>query len=472
MKNLISFLAVFVFLSGCALSPPKNHLGQKLIPLTHFFKNPQVKGYSISPNGHYFAFLKPYKNRMNIFVQDISQTKPARRITHQLDRDIVKFFWKENETILFIRDFGGDENFHIFRVSVHGTSEKDLTPFQETRAKVIDDLENIDPTHIIISLNKRDKKVFDAYRLNIKTGQIEMIAQNPGTFSSWLTDHKGRLRVATSTDGANQSIYYRDNEKKNFKKTFTTNFRNTVDPLIFTFDNKKIYVSSNLKRDKSAIVIFDPKRGKETKVIYKRTDVDVGGLSYSKKRKVLTSANYITWKRYYEFFDEWSQIIHQDLSTRLAGSEVVISSTDREEKFAIIRSYSDRSRGAYYLYNTSNKELKKLADISPWLNPSELAKMKPIQYKSRDGLTINGYLTLPNGHNKNLPTIVFPHGGALGKGYLGVSFECPVLSESRICRFTNEFSWIHRLWQTVFGLPPLKNGAKKCKMTSPMELVI
>ena len=413
MKNtILSLLSIVIFLVNCTAPEKTNHLEPKTIPMEDFFKNPQVGSYLISPNGQYLAFLKPYKKRMNIFVQDADQTKPARRITHQLDRDINTFFWKGNETILFLRDFGGDENFHIFKASINGTDEKDLTPFKKTKSKIIDDLADIDPTHILIDLNKRDKKVFDAYRLNIKTGHIKMIAKNPGNFAQWFTDHNGQLRMALSSDGANTSLYHRDSEKEDFKRVLTTNFKDALSPIFFTFDNKNIYALSNLNRDKAAIVIFDPKTGKETEVIYKRTDVDVRGLNYSKKRKILTNARYITWKSYYKFFDDWSEDLYKDLSIKLPGLEIYLPSVDKEERLAVVRTHSDKTRGAYYLYNTVSKELKKLADISPWIKPSEMADMKPIQYKSRDGLTINGYLTLPNNkNNKNLPTVVLPHGG-------------------------------------------------------------
>ena len=299
--------------------------------------------------------------------------------------------------------------------------EKDLTPFKETRAGIIDDLDKIDSNHIIISMNKRDKKVFDAYRLNVKTGELKMIAQNPGNYSGWLTDHKGQLRVATASDGVNQSLFYRDTEKQKFKKIKTTNFKTSMSPLFFTFDNKMLYMSSNLNRDKSAIVIFDPKKKKEVKVLYKRDDVDVGSLSYSKKRKVITHANFITWKSDKKFFDQRTQAMYQDLGQKLPGKEVVVGSTDDTETKNIIRTYSDKSLGAYYLYDTTTKKLTKLKDVSPWINEAQMADMKPITYKSRDGLTINGYLTLPKGaeSSKNLPTIVLPHGGPWARDVWG-----------------------------------------------------
>ena len=99
--------------------------------------------------------------------------EPEQRLTNQTDRDIAAFFWKEDETLLFLRDFGGDENFHFFRISSKGENEKDLTPYEDTKVQLISNLENISENHIIIGTNQRDKRVFDAYRLNVKTGETK-----------------------------------------------------------------------------------------------------------------------------------------------------------------------------------------------------------------------------------------------------------------------------------------------------------
>lgn len=410
MKSIIALGLVLGFLAGC-MSPGKNHLGQEKIPLEDFFKNPQVKGYEISPDGKHFAYLKPYKNRMNVHVQSVDGTTSEVRVTNQLDRDIAGFFWKGNDTLIFVRDFGGDENFHIFRVSIDGKNEKDLTPFKGVRARVVDDLYNLDTADMIIAMNKRDKKVFDAYRLNTKTGEMKMIAKNPGNYMGWLTDHKGRLRVATSTDGVNSSIFYRKTEKAPFKKISTTNFKTSISPVFFTFDNKKLYTLSNKGRDKTALVIFNPNTRKTEKVIYTRKDVDLSGVNYSNKRKKLTNVSFTTWKRQMHFFDKKAEQTYKDLTAKLPGVEAVVTSTNKNEDKLIVRTFSDRTLGSYYLYDTTTKNLKKLADLSPWLKTEQMAEMKPITYKSRDGLTINGYLTLPQGGAKNLPMIVLPHGG-------------------------------------------------------------
>lgn len=384
---------------------------RKLIPLKDFFRNQEKVNYSLSQDGAHLAYLAPYKNRMNLHVQQIGNDTPV-RITGVEDRDIAGFFWASDDRILYLKDFGGDENFHLYGVNINGENDIDLTPFDDVKVQIIDDLRD-DEQHVIIGLNKRNPQIFDPYRLNINTGEMEIIAQNPGNVTGWMTDHEGKLRLAITTDGVNNSILYRDTEKDEFKTVITTDFRESVDPLFFTFDNKHLYASSNLKRDKNAIVKFDIATGKEIEVLYENPDVDVSGLRYSRKRKVLTHIHYTDWKLQFKFLDKEREALQNRLESEIGQQyEVVPVSTNKAEDKFLIRTYSDRSRGAYFFYDKNTDQLTKITEVSPWLNEDDLAEMKPITYQSRDGLTINGYLTLPKDvAPENLPVVVNPHGG-------------------------------------------------------------
>ena len=385
---------------------------ENFIPLEDFFKNSEVANLQLSPDGKYLAYLKPFEKRMNIHVCKLNDPKTEKRITNQTSRDIASFGWKENNTLIFVKDFGGDENFHIFRVFASGKGEKDLTPFKETTAAIIDFLDDISKETILIQTNQRDKSLFDAYRLNIKTGNIQMIGKNPGHFTGWITDHKGQLRVATSIEGTDSSIYYRDTEKDKFHKITTTGFKDTLTPLMFSLDNQNLYVLSDLNEDKKTIELFDLKEKKTLSTLFSHPEVDISGLSYSKKRKTLLAAHYTTWKENKHFFNsEFKQII-QDLELKIPQKEINVISKNREENLFVIFAYSDKSPGTYYLYDVENKKLENPIDPYPWLKEEDMSEMKPISYTARDGLKIHGYLTLPKqSSGKNLPLVVNPHGG-------------------------------------------------------------
>ena len=179
------------------------------------------------------------------------------RITSETARDIAGYLWKGNNRILFLKDTGGDENFQLYGVNTDGTELKGLTVFEKVRTELIDDLKDVDG-EIIVGLNKRNPQVFDPFRLNVLTGEMTQLAENPGNIVGWMTDHEGKLRLATTSDGVNQTLLYRENEKEPFKPVLTTSFKETMSPYLFTFDNKMLISGTNLGRDKTALVTFDP----------------------------------------------------------------------------------------------------------------------------------------------------------------------------------------------------------------------
>ena len=401
---------------------------QEPIPLEDFFKNPDRSAFQISPDGKYISFMAPYESRMNIFVQKVGSDK-ATRLTGETDRDIAGYYWANNDRLLFLKDSGGDENYAIYGVDNNGKNQKCLTCFENVRTQIIDELED-QPDEVIIGLNKRNAMVFDPYRLNIKSGEMEMLAENPGNIQGWITDHEGKLRVALAiVDGVNTQLLYRADESQEFEAVLTTSFKESLSPEFFTFDNKYLYATSNLGRDKSAAVIFDPATGETMEMLYENADYDVSGISYSRKRKVITSASYTSWKRERHFFDNESQELFEKLEMELPGYEIAITASDKAEENYVVRTYSDRSMGAYYLYDKKKAKLEKIQDVSPWLDEKQMAEVKPIQYTTRDGLTIHGYLTLPKGvEAKNLPVVVNPHGGPWARDNWGFNPEIQFLA--------------------------------------------
>ena len=423
MKKLV--LAALFMLS--TLVPFAQQSDVPLIPMKDFFRNAEKRGYQISPDGDYLSFMQPVNARMNVFIQKIGEEEIT-QITFATERDIAGYFWKGNNRIIYVQDSKGDENFRLFAVDMDGKNQKDLTPFDKVRAGIVDDLED-NPNEMLIQMNKENPQVFDVYRINVNTGEMTVVGQNPGNITGWQTDHDGKLRVATTTDGVNTGILYRDNEDQEFTPVITTSFKETLAPLFFTFDNKNLYMLSNIGRDKSAIVEYDIVNNKEVKVLYENPEYDVNGLNYSRKRKVLTFANYIGWKQENHFFDKEAQDIFNDLTSKLPGKQIAVTGINKAEDKLLVRTYSDKSLGAYYFYDVKTKEFKKLAEVSPWINEEYLADQKPITYKSRDGLTINGYLTLPKGvEPKNLPVVVNPHGGPWFRDVWGFNPEVQFLA--------------------------------------------
>ncbi len=281
-----------------------------------------------------------------------------------------------------------------------------------------------------------------------------MVVKNPGHFTGWMTDHNGKLRVAVGTDGVNRSVYYRDTEKDEFKEIFNSNFKTSFSPVIFHSDNKRLYVVSNVKRDKAILRLFDPKTGKIS-TVFSHPEVSVGRIIRSRKDKKLLGVHYTTWKTHKKWFDSRWEKIDQDLKKKFPGKEVGVSSMNGNEDKFILTVGSDRVPISYYFYDLKRKKLKKIGDAKPWLKEKDLVEMKPIEYKSRDGLTIHGYLTLPkNSSGKNLPLVVNPHGGPWMRDSWGYSSEAQFLANRGYAvlqmNFRGSVGYGKKFWQAGF----------------------
>ena len=437
-----AFVALFALSSGAAAvaadreapaAPDASTGGAGTHDVRDFFRKPERSRFRLAPDGRHLSFVARDSGRLNVFVQALdakgAPVGAARALTHEAARDVGDYFWKGPAHVVYIKDFGGDENFHVLSVPIDGRREgRDLTPFDGVRAEIVDALRD-DDRHLLLSHNRRDKTVFDVFRIDVATGDATLVAENPGNITGWIADHAGRLRAAVTTDGVNSAVLYRDRESEPFRTVATTDFREALEPLLFTFDDARLYVNSNRGRDRKAIFEFDPKTGREGRLVYANDAVDVAGLDYSQKRKVLTEIAYVDWKSEREVVDPVMAAIHADLSRRLPGYEHELQNATKDETRFVVAAYNDRTQGARYVFDAKSRTLTKLGDIQPWLPEADMATMKPIDYPARDGRTIHGYLTLPVGvEPKNLPVVVNPHGGPWARDVWGFNPEVQFLA--------------------------------------------
>jgi len=384
------------------------------LPLEDFFRKPDKVFLRLSPDGSHLAWLAPWRRRLNVFVRNLS-TGVETRVTSATERDIGGFAWVSDARLVYAQDKGGDENDRLFAVGRDGSNPRDLTPFDNVKCSLVDDLEDEDDL-VLFQMNRRDPQRFDVYRLDTRTGDMSMVAENPGTIQTWVTDHRGRVRAATTTDGVSTSLLFRDDESEPFRTVATYDFKENASPLFFTFDDQRLYVSSNVGRDRAAVFEYDPAAGKETSLVFEHAQVDVDRLLLSKKRKVITGAAFETDRVRYQFFDDRRASIQRFLDERMPGYENALAHHDRDETKYVVHSGSDRTRGSYHLLELRDGgesfELTRLFDLSPWLDADAMAEMTPIEVTSRDGLHMHGYLTLPKGREpKELPLVMHPHGG-------------------------------------------------------------
>lgn len=415
------------------------------IPLEDFFRNSERTGYQLSPDGSYISYMAPYKDRLNVFVRRVDETdEHAIRITNETERSVAGYMWADNQRLLYMKDTAGDENYQLYGVHRDGSDDRAYTAFDGVRTSLIDDLEE-QPGVVMIGMNKRNPEVFDPYRLNIETGELTLLAENPGNIQGWMTDHDGRLRVATAiVDGVNTQILYRDTEDEPFRPVLTTNFRDVVSFMEFTPDNKEVYAATNLHRDKTILVRMNPAACEELEVLYENERYDIASISYSRKRKKLLSV-YCTGHKepVRHYFDAEEEQLRQRIKAHFPNQRYGIADTDKAEANYLIYVGGDRTRGSYWHYNALTDEAKKIADLAPWIKSDEMNAMHPVCYTTRDGLQIEAYLTLPDGLTpdtaKQLPVVVNPHGGPWARDCWGYSSEVQFLSNRGYAVFQMNF---------------------------------
>lgn len=397
------------------------------ISIETFFKNPQKSRFNISPDGKFLSFLQPYKGKLNVFIQSIDSDSII-RITNVEDQSIRKYFWAGNNHIVYILDNDQENNFRLFTVTKDGKKTVKIDVKPTTKVEFIDHFHDTD-RYILVAMNERNPENFDVYKLDLKTGQKQMIEKNPGNIIQWIPDENSQIRLAIGSDSVTQILYYREEGSKDFKVAKSCDFRNTLKPLGFTGEKDHIYALSNIKRDKLALVDFDCKAGKETKVLYENPGGDITDVMYFKSLNKMGYVNTEIHKREVHFLDKSVADVYFKIKQRLTSEKFKVLNRDNKEERFILRSFSDKSPGSYYIYYVKEDSLKKLADVNANIKESDMCEMKPVSYKTNDGLTIQGYLTLPrNKKPRNLPCVIIPHPGPYTKNSWGYSAEVQFLA--------------------------------------------
>jgi len=466
---LIAGIATMFTVSQCSPEQGNNIVNDSLkiaqlmqldigeIPVESFFKNPEQTAFRISPDGSYISFLGPYQKRLNVFVQRADMSAPPVRITAETTRDISNYFWKNNNTLLYIKDSGGDENYKLYAINRDGSNLRDLTPEKKVRIEVIDELRDF-PDEVIIAMNKNNPALFEPYRLNIVTGEKTQLANNKdmsNPITSWKADNAGKLRIAVSVEkGTKTHLLYRENESETFKSIIVSDWKDMVEPLFFDEQNKFIYALSNLNRDKTALVKINPENPDKHMVILEHPDVDIMYAERSPKSHTLVSAYYATDKKHLVFFDSTIASIYNRISEKFPNDDIYFNGYDDKENHFIVRTYNDKSPGDFYLFHADENILTHLATINPNIPLNKMSEMKSISFSAKDGLPLQAYLTIPEGSSKkNLPAVILVHGGPTSRDYWGYRADVQLLASRgyAVLQINYRGSWGYGKKFTVSG---------------------
>lgn len=420
-----NFILVLIVLICACRGNNKNNI----IPIDNFFKARDKAYYHVSPDGKCLSYLKLKDNVPNLFVEDLA-TGQSVQLTHLIEKRLTFYFWTgNNELVYYTQSDSKDRKSDLFVINKDGSNRIQISSNERTKIKVLED-QLIDNKYVIVTSNKRDSTVFDVYRLDVRNGKMDIAAKNPGNITEWMTDNNGLLRIAVASDGVNETLLYRENENELFKPVITNNFKSILQPIAFADDQKNVlYAISNINRDKKALVSIDLKTGKEKQVLFASDTSNVVDAKYSKTKHKILFVTCETWKKGKFYLDESTKISYDKIDKLFPRTEWKIMDKDKADNVFVIRTFTDRNPGSYYLYRAEENSLKKLADINPSINEEDMSEMKPISYKSSDGLTINGYLTLPKNKKPfNLPVVVVPHNGPGGRNVWGYNADVQFLA--------------------------------------------
>ncbi|KQC00524.1 prolyl oligopeptidase family serine peptidase [Pedobacter sp. Hv1] len=400
-----------------------------VLPVNDFFKSQDKATYRVSPDGKSLAYLKLQDKKQNLFVENIETGKTV-QLTKLHEKNISFYSWVSNDELIYYKEKEGERfQSDLFIINKEGKNEQQLSKNEKNKIRVLDD-QLMEDNFLLVSSNKRDSTVSDVYRLNVRNGEMQMAAQNPGNIIDWVTDAKGMLRMAISSDGVSQTLLYRENEGQKFSPIMTNDFKTTILPIAFSETKPNIvYAISNINRDKKALVELDCITGKEKSVLFANDTLNVVDGEYSRQKGKMAYVVYETWKKHKHYLDDEAKVLYQKIDQLLPNTESRIISKDKSENVFVIRTFTDRNPGSYYLYVANTGNLKKLSDINSAIQEDQMCEMKPISYTSRDGIKIDGYLTLPlNTKANNLPIVVMPHNGPGQRNTWGFNAEVQFLA--------------------------------------------
>ncbi|MEM9646898.1 MAG: S9 family peptidase [Bacteroidota bacterium] len=387
-----------------------------------YFANPKAFTFRFSPDGKYLSYRESDENgKQHIYVKNIA-TGDVKKAIEEKDELVRGYGWLNENQLYFSMDKGGDENYHIYVVDLDGSNLKDLTPYDGVRAQMSEMLRE-DKEHIIVSLNKNNPQIFEPYKINLKTGESTQLYTNDdpnNPIFGYNFDKDGKLKAFTRIrDGVEQDLFYEDGnggyqilKSLNWKDNFAIQSFNYA-----TENPHDAYVLTNLESDKAQIVLYDLKQDKTIKQIYANDQYDVQGMGLSRKRNYELD--------YFSFEGEKSEMVpisedYKKLDAKvkeeLPGKQYRVLDSSEDENLKMVYVDSDRLYGIYYAYDAAKNELTELYNTMPQLKEEDMSEMRPITFKSRDGITLHGYITLPKAAlaGEKVPVIVNPHGGPQG----------------------------------------------------------
>jgi len=428
-KLLIAVLIIAVLMaSGCisdkdaTTEEPTENMSQidaaPLIPREVLFGNPDKITVRLSPDGDRISYLAPVDGVLNVWVGPADDTDSAKPVTNDTDRGIRIYFWAyTNKHILYLQDQAGDENWRVYSVNLETGQTIDLTPLEGVQAR-IQAVSQKFPEEILIALNDRDPTLHDIYRINITTGEKSLVMENEG-FVGFTTDDEYNVRFAMRLTSDGGSETFQATEEGVWEPFMTIAMEDLLTTGIVGFDETGtiLYLIDSRNRNTAAFFALDLGTGEQI-LIAEDPRADTSDLMIHPTEKIVQAVAFTYERKHWQIIDE---SIADDLAylKTIANGDVEVVSRTLDDDYWMVAYLVDDGPVQYYRYDCEEMSAEFLFTQRTALEGLSLAKMHPVVVKSRDGLDLISYYTLPIGSDSDsdgrpdepLPMVLFVHGG-------------------------------------------------------------
>ncbi|NOQ32841.1 MAG: prolyl oligopeptidase family serine peptidase [Methanosarcinales archaeon] len=427
-RLLISVLIIAVLLaSGCTsdkdatTEEPTENISQPdtapLIPREVLFGNPDKALARLSPDGTKVSYLAPVNGVLNVWVGPADDPDLAEPVTNDTYRGISSYFWAyTNEHILYTQDQAGEENWRVYSVTLETGETTDLTPLDGVRAH-IQAVSHEFPDEILIALNDRDPAHHDIHRLNITTGEKSLVMENEGF--DFTTDDEYNVRFAERlTSGGGKEIL-KATETGGWEPFMEIAMEDSYTTAITGFDKTGTILHMTDSRDRNTVAFstLDITTGEQT-LIAEDSRADVSDSMIHPIEKTIQAVAFTYERKHWQIIDE---SIAGDLAylKTVVDCDFEVVSRTLDDKYWMVAYNMDDGPVRYYRYDREENQAEFLFTHKKALEDLQLAKMHPVVIKSRDGLNLVSYYTLPVGSDGDgdgrpdepLPMVLLVHGG-------------------------------------------------------------
>jgi len=389
-----------------------------LIPRRVLFGNPDKVQARVSPDGTRLSYLAPLNGVLNVWIAPVDEPDNAKPVTKDTYRGIRFHVWAyTNDHILYVQDKAGDENWRIYSVNLRSGECRDLTPFEGVQAR-IERVSHKSPSEILVALNDRMPQHHDLYVLNIVNGDRRLVKRNDG-FMGFVTDDDYRVHFASlmTPDGGTELLKPAGEDTWEAFIKISMEDSLTTGPIGVDKTGRILYMTDSRGRDTSALVALDVETGEKTIMAFdEKSDVDEVVVHPVERNVQAVAFNYD--RRRWSVIDDSIRSDFSYLEKVSEGDFYLTSRTLRDDKWMV--SYMvDNEPARYYLYDRDAGEARFLFTDRKALEQYALAKMHSTIVKSRDGLNLVCYYTLPLGSDQDgdgrpdapLPMVLLVHGG-------------------------------------------------------------